>query len=175
MGPILSAHVDSSAMERRFAGAAEQPTGNIASTETEQSSGSAAQPAKHAPHRSTVPQECRDWLQALPEHVVAQSRPLQRVHSATALLQMPSTREQRQEIQSLLEGWDVPQKHKGRKRKFDLVKTELVSRVVEETGRLKIMHDAARASIPTAPASPAWAKYSAIQAALQKDTARHKG
>ena len=36
-------------------------------------------------------QECSHWLQSLPEDVIAQSLPLKRVHSATALLLMPST------------------------------------------------------------------------------------
>ena len=88
--------------------------------------------------------------------------------------EMPSTRKHRQEIQSLLEEWNVPQKHKGQKRNFDDVKRDLVSRVVEETGRLKTMHEAAGAPIPAAPALPAWVKYSAIQAALLKDTKRQK-
>ena len=128
-----------------------------------------------SPHRFRVLRECCDWLQTLPQHVVSHSPPLQRVRSVTALVQMPAARRQRQEIQSLLVEWGVPQWDRGKKRNFDDVKTDLVSRVVEETNRLKTMHDAARSSIPAAPASSAWPKYSAIQAALQKETARHQG
>ena len=91
-----------------------------------------------------------------------------------SMAEMPSTRKHGQEIQSLLEEWNVPQKHKGRKRNFDDMKRDLVSRVVEETGRLKTMHEAAGAPILPAPALPAWVKHSAIQAALLKDTKRQK-
>ena len=191
-------------MKRSSSGAADQPAGSTASMAGEQSPGSAEQPvtcSQHAgtqfhavntqpptntnasPTRVAEPlhrfeglKECSDWLKALPEHVVSQSRPLHRVRSVTALLQMPASSQQREEIQSLLKEWCVPQKHKGRKRNVDDVKTDLVSRVVEETSRLRTMHDATGAPIPAAPAnSPTWAKYSAVQSALQKDTARHKG
>ena len=97
-------------MKRNSAGVAEQPRSKAASTEAEQSSRSAAQPAKHAPCSFTVPREYSDWLQALPEHVIAQSQPLKRVHSATAVLELSSTREQRDQIQALLNDWNVPQK-----------------------------------------------------------------
>ena len=158
-------------MKPSFAAAAEQRTRNIASTEAEQSTGSGvAQPAEYAPHRSTVLQECSDWLQTLPAHVIAHSRPLKRVHSAAALLGMPSTREQRDQIQSLLDNWDVPQKHKGHKRKFDDVKSDLVIKVVEESNRLKTMHNATGPPTPDAPPLPAWVTHSAIQAALLNDT-----
>ena len=112
-------------------------------------------------------QECSDWLQALPEDAIAQSSPLKRVHSATALLQMPSTRDQRDRIQDILEDWHVPQKHKGHKRVFGKVKAELVSRVVEESRRLKTMHNVCATVIPAASPLPSWATYSAIQASLR--------
>ena len=131
---------------------------------------SAEQPAKPE-HCLGRLQESSDWLKTLPEHVVSQSRPLQRVRSVAALLQMPASRQQRQDIQSLLETWGVPQKHKGQKRNFADVKTEFILKVVEESDRLKTMHDAAEALIPAGPASPAWVKYSAIQATLQNGTA----
>ena len=113
-------------------------------------------------------QECSHWLQSLPEDVIAQSLPLKRVHSATALLLMPSTGDQRQRIQKILEEWHVSQKHKGDKRVFKEVKAELVSKVVEESKRLKTMHKVIATAIPAAPPLPSWATYSAIQASLQK-------
>lgn len=124
--------------------------------------------AAHVPHlhRLGSLQECSDWLKTLPEHVVSQSRPLQRVRSVTVLLQIPASRQQRQDVQSRLEEWDVPQKHKSQKRNFTDVKTDFVSKVVEETDRLKAMHDAAGTPTPAGPASATWTKYSAIQAAL---------
>ena len=112
-------------------------------------------------------QECSHWLQSLPEDVIAQSLPLKRVHSATALLLMPSTSDQRQRIQKILEEWHVSQKHKGNKRVFKEVKAELVSKVVEESKRLKTMHKVSATAIPAAPPLPPWATYSAIQASLQ--------
>ena len=115
-------------------------------------------------------QECSDWLKTLPEHVVSQSQALQRVRWVTVLLQIPASRQQRPDVQSRLEEWDVPQKHESQKRNFTDVKTD-VSKVVEETDRLKATHDAAWTPTPAGPASATWAKYSAIQAALQKDTA----
>ena len=112
-------------------------------------------------------QECSHWLQSLPEDAIAQSLPLKRVHSATALLLMPSTGDQRQRIQKILEEWHVSQKHKGNKRVFKEVKAELVSKVVEESKRLKTMHKVIATAIPAAPPLPPWATYSAIQASLQ--------
>ena len=112
-------------------------------------------------------QECSHWVQSLPEDAIAQSLPLKRVHSATALLLMPSTGDQRQRIQKILEEWHVSQKHKGNKRVFKEVKAELVSKVVEESKRLKTMHKVIATAIPAAPPLPPWATYSAIQASLQ--------
>ena len=112
-------------------------------------------------------QECSHWVQSLPEDAIAQSLPLKRVHSATALLLMPSTGDQRQRIQKILEEWHVSQKHKGNKRVFKEVKAELVSKVVEESKRLKTMHKVIATAIPAAPPLPSWATYSAIQASLQ--------
>ena len=112
-------------------------------------------------------QECSHWLQSLPEDAIAQSLPLKRVHSATALLLMPSTGDQRQRIQKILEEWHVSQKHKGNKRVFKEVKAELVSKVVEESKRFKTMHKVIATAIPAAPPLPPWATYSAIQASLQ--------
>jgi len=177
-------------MKRNSVGVAKQTRSKAASTEAKQSSRSAAQPAKHAPcsfrvPRSAaqpakhapcsfrVPRECSDWLQALPEHVIAQSQPLKRVHSATAVLELSSTREQRDQIQALLNDWNVPQKPPGmwcKKRTFDDVKADLVSKVVAEIRRLKRMHNATEASTPDAPPPPAWAKYCAIQAAFLRDS-----
>ena len=114
-------------------------------------------------------QQSSDWLQALPSDLVAQSQPLKRVQSVTALLQMPSTRKQRQEMQSLLIDWDVIQKH-GRKRPLHELKQELVKKVVKETRRLKNMHNTGTAAMPTAATLPRRVNYSAIQAALLKST-----
>ena len=112
-------------------------------------------------------QECSHWLQSLPEDAITQSLPLKRVHSVTALLLMPSTGDQRQRIQKILEEWHVSQKHKGNKRVFKEVKAELVLKVVEESKRLKTMHKVIATAIPAAPPLPPWATYSAIQASLQ--------
>ena len=124
-------------------------------------------------------QEWSDWLRTLSEHVVSQSRPLQRARSATALLEMPPSRQQKEDIQSLLDDWGVPQKHRtgsrgGRKRDFSNLRADLVSRVGEETRRLKTIHDEAVAAIAAGPVyqnSPAWKEYSALHAAFQRGTA----
>ena len=114
-------------------------------------------------------QQSSDWLQALPSDLVAQSQPLKRVQSVTALLQMPSTREQRQEIQSLLTDWDVLQ-FQGRKRPLHEVKEELVKKVLKESRRLKTMHNAGAAACDTAATPSSAVYYSAIQTALLKST-----
>ena len=66
--------------------------------------------------------ECSDWLKALPPQEIAERKPLQRLQTATAVLQSRSSRPQRQEVQQLLDPWNVLQKSKGRKRKCDEVK-----------------------------------------------------
>ena len=72
-------------------------------------------------------QECSDWLHAFPEDHIAQSQPLKRVHSAITLLQMQPTCAQRQRIQKILKDWDVPQKHKSKKRNSGDAKANLLS------------------------------------------------
>ena len=159
---------------RRSDSRAEQPAYYCAGTNETAS----ATPEQHAQqcaselqrYRSTELKECIEWLESLPTGVVAQSQPLQRVFSVKAVLQMPSTRAQRHEIQVILKAWDVPQKYHGRKRKVNDVKEDLVARVIEETKRLKTMHKIARAPNPSSAASLAWAQYSAIQATLAQDT-----
>ena len=101
--------------------------------------------AAHPPAGDCAKQllECGEWLDSLPEQVVSESRLLQRARSAAALLQKPTSSRQRQELQPILAEWGVLQKrYSSGKRKFDDVKLELVSRVIEETARLKTMHDA---------------------------------
>ena len=130
---------------------------------------SAARPAAHlgnpAEHRRL--QECSDWLQAMPSEEIAQSKPLQRLQSATELLQRPSSRQQRQEVQTLLDRWGVHQKAQGRKRKYDEVKVQLISQILEEMGRLQRLEITPEAQSPNASNTTAVARFSAVHAALQ--------
>ena len=83
------------------------------------------------------------------------------------LLQGRSSREQRQEVQKLLNSWGVLQKAQGRKRKYHEAKADLVAKVVEETRRLKRMQHAFGAPIPDGSATNTRASFSVIQASLQ--------
>ena len=94
-------------------------------------------------------------------------KPIQRLQSAMALLQSRSSRQQREEVQQLFGSWDVSQKAKGRKRKYDEVKADLVAKVVEEARRLKTMQDAYGPLSLDASATIAGTCSSAIQTALQ--------
>ena len=152
-------------------GSAERPAGH-AGTELR-----AGQRAAHPPaaDRAKQLQECCEWLDSLPEQVVSESRPLQRVRSATAALQKKTSSRQREELQPIFVEWGVPQlRRSSGKRKFNEVKMDLLSRVIEETARLKAMHDAATAAMPASLSSPAWATYSALVGAFRKSTAQQR-
>ena len=100
---------------------------------------SAARPAQKSdgPAKLLRLQECNHWLQGLPSRKLFQSNPLQRLQAAMIVLQGRSSRQQRQEVQQLLDTWGVVQKAHNRKRKYDAVKKDLIIEVVEETRRLK--------------------------------------
>jgi hypothetical protein len=143
---------------RQSTNSAEQPvTGSSFSIDDS----SAARPAQQL-HRLARPRslrDCNDWLNGLSQQDIAENKPVQRLQSATTLLQGSSSRQQRQEIQKLLEAWDVPQKAKGCKRKYEEVKADLVAKVVEEGHRLQILQDASASDAP--------AHFSAICEGLQ--------
>ena len=130
---------------------------------------SAARPAAKAggPAELLNLRECKNWLQALPSHEILQNTPLQRLQEVMDLLQRPSSREQRQEIQKLLGNWGVLQKTQGHKRKYDATKADLVAKVVEETHRLKRMRHEFVEPIPDGSDTNTSARFSAIQASLQ--------
>ena len=115
-----------------------------------------------------VLRECSDWLQTLPPQEISQSKPLQRLQTAVALLQSRSSRQQRQNVQQLFGRWGVPQKTQGCKRKYDGVKTDFVAKLVGETHRLKRMQDVAKAARPDTSASSTGGRFSAIQAAFRR-------
>ena len=129
---------------------------------------SAARPAQKSdgPAELLRLQECNEWLQALPSQQLFQSRPLQRLQAAMVVLQGPSSRQQRQEVQQLLDTWGVVQKAHNRKRKYDEVKKDFITQVVEETRRLKRMNDAFEGPCPDGSANNASACFSAIRASL---------
>jgi hypothetical protein len=122
---------------------------------------SAARPAPKldGPEELLRLQECNNCLRALPSQEVLQGKPLQRLQAAMALLQGRTSRQQRQEVQQLLYTWGVLQKAQGRKRKYDEVKADLVAKVVEETRRLKRMHDAFGGPSPDGSATNASARF----------------
>ena len=110
--------------------------------------------------------ECQNWLQSLPSQEILRSKPLQRVLEVMDLLQQPSSREHRQNIQKLLSNWGVAQKAQGRKRKYNETKADLAAKVLEETHRLKRMRDDFGEPIPNGSDTNISAGFSAIQAAL---------
>ena len=145
---------------------AEQP---VAGSSSSIDDGSAARPAPQL-HRLAEPRslrECSDWLNGLSHQEIAENMPVQRLHSATTLLQERSSRQQRQEVHKLLHAWDVPQKAQGRKRKYEEVKAALVEKVLEEGHRLQMLQD-------TSP-THAQAPFSAIREALQHASIQRSG
>ena len=135
-------------------------------------SGSVEQPAPQlgGPSMPRNLQECGDWLRGLPAQTSAQSKPIQRLHSAMSLLQSRSSRQKREEILQLLGSWDVSQKAKGRKRKYDEGKADLLAKVVEEARRLKRMQDAYEPPSLDASTITAGTCFSAIQTAVQHES-----
>ena len=128
---------------------------------------SAARPAKKS-HSSTelhCLQECREWIQALPSQL-CKSEPLQRLQAAVTILQKRSSRQQRKEVQQLLHTWSVIQKTESRKRKYQEVKQDLLTKVVEETCRLKRMQGVFVEPDQDASANNPSACFSAVRASL---------
>ena len=129
---------------------------------------SAARPAQ----KSDIPaellplQECNHWLTGLPSQQLCQGKPLQRLQAAMIILQKPTSRQQRQEVQQLLDTWGVVQKAHNRKRKYDEVKKDFITKVVEETNRLKSLNDALAKPYPDGSTNTASACFSAIRASL---------
>ena len=138
----------------------------INSSSLDDSSAARPAPKSDGPAELLRLQECNNWLRALPSQDVFESKPLQRLQAAMALLQGRSSRQQRQEVQELLDTWGVVQKAQGRKRKYDEVKEDLVAKVVE-THRLKRMHDAVGGPSPDGSATNASVRFSALRASLQ--------
>jgi len=152
--------------ENRFYSESPTPSGiDPSSVEDRSAARPAAHLDDHAEPRSL--QECSDWLQAIPPQEIAQSKPLQRLQSTTELLQRPSSRQQRQEVQTLLDSWGVPQKAQGRKRKYEEVKEQLITKVLEEMVRLRRLEATSEAPSPNTSATTPGGHFSAIQAALQ--------
>ena len=134
---------------------------------------SAAQPASqsNANWQPESLQDCSNWLNAISAQEMAQSKPLQRLQSATTVLQKRSSRQQREEVQQLLDHWGVPQKAQKRKRSYNELEAELLANVVQETRRLKSMQRISEASDLHAYASTTGACFSAITASLQTSNA----
>jgi len=117
-------------------------------------------------------QDCDDWLNTIPAQEITQSKPLQRLQSATTILQKRSSRQQREEVQPLLQHWGVPQKARKRKRSHDEIKVELLAKVIEETRRLKRMQIASATTDPHDYAGTSGATFSAIAASFQNASAK---
>ena len=129
---------------------------------------SAARPAQ----KSDIPaellplQECKHWLTGLPSQQLCQSKPLQRLQAAMIILHKPTSRQQRQEVQQLLVTWSVIQKAHNCKRKYDEVKKGFITKVIEETSRLKSLNHAFATPCPHGSLNNASACFSAIRASL---------
>jgi len=76
---------------------------------------SAARPAAKAggPAELLNLTECKNWLRALPSQEILQNNPLQRLQEVMDILQSPSSREQRQKIQTSWQFGSSPKKLKG--------------------------------------------------------------
>ena len=127
----------------------------------------AARPAKKSDSSTELHclQECREWIQALPSQL-CKSEPLQRLQAALTILQKRSSRQQRKEVQQLLHTWSVIQKTESRKRKYQEVKQDLLTKVVEETRRLKRMQGVFVEPDQDASANNPSACFSAVRASL---------
>ena len=115
------------------------------------------------------PQQIAEWLSTLPQNIVDNSKPLQRVKTATHLLEMRSCRDQRKKIQPILDDWNVVQKHKGQKRKFQDVKADLLAALVQETKRLQAMLKATSESQTASQDIVRRGHFSAIQESLLRN------
>ena len=113
-------------------------------------------------------EECSHWLKAIPSETIAQCMPLERLHSTLTILQSRSSRQQRKDVQQLLQSWNIPQKVAGRKRSYDEVKKDLEAEVLAETHRLKKVQDASHSQNLYESATAAGTQFSAIQTALQR-------
>ena len=159
-------HFRKQCVARHSANSAEQPvTGSSSAIDDSSAARPAPQLNRLARPRSL--QDCTDWLNGLSHLDMTENTPVQRLQSATSLLQGGSSRQQRQEIQKLLDAWDVPQKAQGRKRKYEEVKAALVEKVLEEGHRLQMLQD-------TSPTN-AQAPFSAIREAFQHASIQRSG
>jgi hypothetical protein len=113
-------------------------------------------------------QGCTDWVNTLSQKEIAQSKPVQRLQAATALLQRRPSRQQRQEVQQLFVTWGVCQKAQGRKREYEEVKADLVAEIVGEARRLQKLQEASEAPNADASATAAGGRFSAIRASFQQ-------
>ena len=107
--------------------------------------------------------ECKNWLQGLPFETRVGNRPLERLEEVIDLLVKPASREQREMLRPLLGNWDVPQKKRGRKRRYDEIKDELAAKACQETRRLKRLQGDLEEGLGT----NIGADLSAIQASLR--------
>ena len=131
--------------DKHYANSAKKP---VTGCSTSIDNSSAARPAQqlYRPARPRSLQDCTEWLNGLSHPDMAENEPVQRLQSATTLLQESSSRKQRKKIQKLLDAWDVPQKAKGRKRPYDEVKAALVEKVLEEGHRLQMLQNTSPAT-----------------------------
>ena len=93
---------------------------------------------------------------------------MQRLQEVVDLVQRPSSRKQRQEVFKLCDDWDVVQKVRQRKRKYEETKAELVAKAVQEMRRLKQMRREVRESTLGGSDTKIGGRFSAIGAVLDQ-------
>ena len=117
-------------------------------------------------------QQIAEWIGTFSQNTVDNNKPLKRLQIATHLLQMRSCRDQRDQIQSILDEWQVAQKHKGQKRKSEEVKEDLLASLAQETKRLQAMHNGILTPQTASESTTRRFQFSAIQHSLLGTQAR---
>ena len=81
--------------------------------------------------------ECKSWCDSWTET----SSPLKRISEAIAVLQEPSSRTRRANLQSMCKLWDVQQYHAQKKRQLPEIEADFERKILKETRRLGELHD----------------------------------
>ena len=104
---LIAQHAD----RKTFDSESLTPSGLVSSS-IDDSSAARPAPQLAGPAEPCSLKECSDWQTALHPQEIAQRKPLQRLQTATAVLQSRSS-QQRQEVQQILDPWNVTQNIKA--------------------------------------------------------------
>ena len=144
--PASSSMAASVNHKHRLPSGAERPTRQKQSPSTTNNSGTEnANAERPAPAALATLAECATWLLTL--QVTQSDEPMRHVVTAITVLQAPTSRSQRAEIQGLLKPWGVKQKtDTGAKVKASQVRSTLEAKVLQAARRLKMLRDSRNCS-----------------------------